>query len=158
LQFSKQIVHQSRDQARVLGQPRKTRLQQQAIAALQLGQAGVTQPVRHAAQRVEQVTQLPGHAVAARTQPQVTDRSLHPLRLQQRLAGLAQNEMLLFRVGTAQQVDDAACFQRRQRLAPYRGQDRCLVAHGQPRQLPRQARRQQAQSQFGLGLIGQSFQ
>ncbi|TME25760.1 MAG: hypothetical protein E6I75_27255, partial [Chloroflexi bacterium] len=148
MQFPKQIVHQSRDQARVLGQPRKTRLQQQAIAALQLGQAGVTQPVRHAAQRVEQVTQLPGHAVAARTQPQVTDRSLHPLRLQQRLAGLAQNEMLLFRVGTAQQVDDAACFQRRQRLAPYRGQDRCLVAHGQPRQLPRQARRQQAQSQF----------
>ena len=156
--FSKQIVHQGRHQARVLGQPFKTRLQQQAIAALQLGQAGVTQPVRQAAQGVEQVTQLSGHAVAAGTQTQVADRPLHPLRLQQRLTWLGQDELLLLRIGTAQQVDDAACFQRRQRLATYRGQYRSLVAHGQPCQLPRQARRQQAQTQLGLDLIGQAFQ
>ncbi len=157
MQFSQQIIHQDRDLPRVLCQPGKTRPEQQAIATLQLRQAGITQPVGHAAQRVEQITQLPGHAVAAGAQTQVADRPLHSLRLQQRLAGTRQNELLLFRIGSAQQVDDAACLQRRQRLATYRGQHRGLVAHGQPCQLPRQTGRQQAQTQLGLGLVGQSF-
>jgi hypothetical protein len=155
--LSKQIIHQRRDQVRILRQPGKTRLQQQAIAALQLGQARIAQPVRHATQGVEQVTHLPGHAIATRAQTQVADRPLHSFRLQQRLARLGQNELFLFGVGATQKLDDAARFRDRQRFAPYRGQHCGLVAHGQPCQLPRQARRQQAQTQLGLGLVGQSF-
>lgn len=78
----KQFVHQDRNQTCVLGELHKTRLQQQAIGALQFRVAGVAQPVRHAAQRVEQVTQLAGHAVAAGAQTEVADRPLHPFRLQ----------------------------------------------------------------------------
>jgi hypothetical protein len=158
LQFSKQIVRQGRYQVRLLGQPGKARLQQQTIVALQLGQAGITQPVFHVGQGIEQVAQLPGRPVAAGTQAQVANRPLHSLRLQQRLARLGQNELLLFRVGATQQVNDAARFGRRQRLATHRDQHSCLVANGQPRQLPRQARCQQAQTQLCLGLIGQPLQ
>jgi hypothetical protein len=158
LQFSKQIVYQGCNQVRLLGQPGQARLQQQAIAALQLGQAGITQPVLHAAQGIEQVAQLPSRPVAAGTQAQVANRPLHSLRLQQRLARLGQNELLLFRVGATQQINDAARFGRRQRLATHRDQHRCLVAHGQPRQLPRQAWCQQAQTQLRLGLVDQALQ
>jgi len=78
----KQFVHQGGDLTGVVGELHKTRLQQQAIVAFQLHVAGIMQPVRHGAQRVEQVTQLAGHAVAAGAQTEVADRPLHPFRLQ----------------------------------------------------------------------------
>lgn len=146
LPWLKQIVHQNPDQVCLPRQPDKTRLQQGAIAALPFRQAGVAQPVGHAAQRVEQITHVPGYSVAAGAQTQITDRTRHAFGLQQRLTWLSQKELLLCRVGTMQQIDDAACLLGRQRLAAYRGQDRRLVAHGQPGQLPRQTRRQQAQA------------
>jgi hypothetical protein len=127
---------------RVLGQRLEAWLQQLTIVPFQLGQTGVAQPVGHAAQDIEQVAQLPGHAIAAGTQPQVADRSLDALGLQQRLTRLGQDELFLFRAGTAQQVDDAAGLRGRQRLAAHGGQHGWLVAHGQPRQLPCQAGRQ----------------
>jgi len=146
LPLLKQIVHQNPDQVCLFREPGKTRLKRWAITALPFRQAGVAQPVGHAAQGVEQITQLPGYPVAAGAQTQITDRTRHAFGWQQRLTWLDQNKLLLCRVGTTQQVDDAACLLGRQRLAAYRGQDRRLVAHGQPGQRPRQTRRQQAQA------------
>jgi len=142
----------------VLGQPFQTRQQQPAITVRQLRQARVTQPVRHAAQDSRQAAQLSCHAVAARTQTHIAQRRRHSFCLQQRLARLGQDILRLRRPGAAQQVDDAACFHGRQRRPAHRAQQRALVAHGQPRQLPRQARCQQAQTQFRLGLVPQPFQ
>jgi hypothetical protein len=49
----KKISHQRPDQVCLLRQPDKTRLQQEAVTALQFGQAGIAQPVGHAAQGIE---------------------------------------------------------------------------------------------------------
>ena len=60
--------------------------------------------------------------------------------------------------GSAQKIDHALDFDGRQRIPPRRGQDRRLVARGQPRQLTGQARRQQTQTQFRLRLGTQPLQ
>jgi hypothetical protein len=117
-----QVVHQGRDRSRVLGQPLEARRQEHTIRAFQFRETWVAQPVLHAAQGVEQVSQLSGHAVATRTQAQVADRPLHALRLQQSLARLLQEELFLLRTGAAKQVDDAARLRCRQRLPPCREQ------------------------------------
>ncbi|MGB8898552.1 MAG: hypothetical protein WCC90_04545, partial [Methylocella sp.] len=95
LQLQQQVGHQDRDAVRIPCQPLKARRQQHAIAALQLRQARVAQPVVHVSQGVEQVAQLPRYAVAARAQQQVADGPLHAFRLQQRLPRLLQDELLL---------------------------------------------------------------
>ena len=99
LQLQSQIVHQRRYGARRARQPLETRRQQDAVAVLQFRQTRITQPVLHAVQGVQQVTQLPSDPVAARTQTQVADRSLHPFRLQQGFARLRQDELLLLWIG-----------------------------------------------------------
>jgi len=130
-------MHQGRHGLGILSQPFETRQEQYAVTTFQLRQAGVTQPMLHAAQGIEQVSQLPGHTIAAGAQTQIADRALHAFRLQQRLARPLQDERFLLPTGATQQLDDAVRLGRRQRLAPRRAQHRRLVAHGQPHQLPR---------------------
>ena len=73
---------------------------------------------------------------------------IHITRVCTALPWLGQHERRLLLAGALQQVDHAAHFLGRQRLAPRQRQHRFLVARGQPRQLPRQRRTHQTQTQI----------
>ena len=92
--------------------------------------------------------QVPGQPVPRPAQTRITQCRRHALHLRQRLARLGQHERRLLCAGALQQIDHAAHFLRRQGLAPRQRQHRFLVARRQPRQLPRQRRTHQSQTQI----------
>jgi hypothetical protein len=115
-------------------------------------------PALHAAQQFQQQPQLPSQPIARRAQTRVTHRTGHASGLQQRRTRVLQDQRFLLGSRPTQQLDHPLHLGHRQRRAAGRCQHRRLVAHGQPRQLSRQAHRQHPQTQLTLRLRAQPFQ
>ena len=129
--------HQFRDHAGLVADAVQQRVQDLSIAGPQLALVRRAQPVLHAHQRFQGLRQMPGQPVPRLTEARITQGPRHTLGPLQGLTRPGRHERRLRFAGPFQQTDHAARFLGRQRLAPRQGQERFLVARGQPCQLPR---------------------
>ena len=116
----------------------------------------MTLPTLEPAEHVDHQRELASQPVARRAQAWIADR--HAFGLTQGRARVVEHVLFLLLRCPAQQIDDALDFERGQAIPSRGAQHGRLVARGQPRQLSRQARRHQAQTQLRLGFGPQPFQ